>query len=126
MSVVMVFCDFRRLKGAALRAMAPDQRTTASSGGTGFQPVSSNLQTNERNLPHWQLGGSTYFVTFRTKNASLSDHERQTVLDACFYWHGDRCTTHLAVVMPDHVHLLVTPAKRAPSRALLPRLAGGS
>ncbi|MFI4892252.1 MAG: REP-associated tyrosine transposase, partial [Phycisphaerales bacterium JB058] len=108
-----------RLRGAALRAMSEDQRT--SSGGTGFQPVSAaslpkgtpnSLTIHSRHLPHWQLGGSTYFVTFRIKSGELSDSERQQVLDACFHWHDKRITTHLAVVMPDHVHLIITPKQR--------------
>jgi valyl-tRNA synthetase len=108
-----------RLRGAALRAMAEDQRT--SSSGTGFQPVSAaslpkgtpnSLTIHSRHLPHWQLGGSTYFVTFRIKSGELSDSERQQVLDACFHWHDKRITTHLAVIMPDHVHLIITPKQR--------------
>jgi hypothetical protein len=35
-------------------------------GGTGFQPVQS-FQVTKRCLPHWQLPGSTYFITWRVK-----------------------------------------------------------
>ena len=116
-----------RLRGAALRAMNPEQRSSGlpNLGGTGVPPVSTpshppsqegipdHLTIYTRHLPHWQLGGSTYFLTFRTQQGELSNAERQLVLDACFHWHGKRVTTHLAVVMPDHVHLLLTPLKRA-------------
>ena len=124
-----------RLAGAALRAMAPEQRGngTASGGpdsGTGFQPVSQpapsgtgfqpvsprsgepELQTTRRNLFHWQREGSTYFITFRLKQGELNEDERGIVLDACTHWHGRRMTLHAAVVMPDHVHLLLDPLPR--------------
>lgn len=67
------------------------------------------LWMQRRHLPHWRLDGSTYFVTFRTLQGSLSPAERHFVLTSCLHWHGTRALIHLAVVMPDHVHLLVTP-----------------
>ena len=114
-----------RLVGEAQRALALGQRTeeslggtsSAASGGTGFQPVSTpdvpeRLTIHKRHLPHWQTGGSTYFVTLRVREGELTEDERQLVLDACFHFDPERCRTHLAVVMPDHVHLLITPKKR--------------
>ena len=89
---------------------------------TGFQPVAgpqgrtpntpttqTTLTRRQRNLPHWEKGGATYAVAFRVKDGHLTEPERQTVLDACSHWHGERLDLHLAVVMPDHVHLLFTP-----------------
>jgi valyl-tRNA synthetase len=130
-----------RLRGAALRAMAAEQRSSSSassssssssssafttpSSGTGLQPVSTPVSTpstspgigrsltiHQGNLPHWQQGGETYFVTFRVKRGVLSEPERRVVLDACAHWHADRATVLLIVVMPDHVLLLLTPSKR--------------
>ncbi len=117
-----------RLVGSAQRALALDQRTEQSltswpesrpsAGGMGFQPVPldsdtskipARLSIHRRHLPHWQSGGSTYFITFRVKDGELSPEEREMFLDACFHFHNDRYTLHLATVMPDHVHLLITP-----------------
>src|SRR5690606_24882545 len=70
------------------------------------------LQKRRRRLPHWTRDGGSYFVTFRLLQGELTREERQIVLDACFHWHGERCLIHLAVVMPDHVHLLMTPLPR--------------
>jgi valyl-tRNA synthetase len=108
-----------RMRGEALRAMAPEQREDRQDGGTGVSPVprptrpsavvGDELQKKRRTLPHWQLGGSTYFVTFRLKDGELTEDERQIVVDACQHWHGQRATLHLVTVMPDHVHLLLTP-----------------
>jgi len=75
----------------------------SSPGGTGFQPVGSELRITRRNLPHWQVGGFTDFVTFRTKEAELPVAARQQVLAACRHFDGRRFTLWVAVVMPDHV-----------------------
>ena len=63
-------------------------------------------------LPHWELGGSTYSITFRAFRV-LAESERDIALKALLFWHGSRVRVRLAVVMPDHVHLLVTPIKQA-------------
>ncbi len=138
--------------------------------------IGSDLTITRRNLPHWQLGGSTYFVTFRVREGvTLAPEERAMVLQSCLYGHpegvagGGACPTnrnggtatngcskaaqigkagagkgsgertgegacptcgdggtaalacwenrkvgwrlHAAIVMPDHVHLLLTPAE---------------
>jgi len=76
--------------------------------------VRSDLRVTRRNLPHWQSGGSTYFVTFRTRELELVDDLRVLVLNACRYFDGHRFTLWAGVVMPDHVHLLLRPDERAP------------
>ncbi len=91
----------------------PEYKVTRN-GGTGFQPVQNELFVTRRNLPHWQMGGSTYFVTFRTKSLELSQAARKIVLDACRYFDGERYTLWSAVVMPDHVHLLLCPKEQTP------------
>ena len=78
-------------------------------GGTGFQPVEQDLFITRRNLPHWQLGGATYFVTFRTQALGLTPEARAIVLDACRHFDGNRYHLWTAVVMPDHAHLLLQP-----------------
>jgi REP element-mobilizing transposase RayT len=62
-----------------------------------------------RNLPHWHVEGSTYFVTFRLASGELNPPERQVVLGHIVS--GDSRFYRLAagVVMPDHCHLLVRP-----------------
>ena len=61
-----------------------------------------------RHLPHFQSDFKTYFVTFVTqKRMVLPERARDIVLrhlvQCSMYW------LHVAVVMPDHVHVLVTP-----------------
>ena len=88
----------------------------ASTRGTGVPPVGAGEHLSRRNLPHIQRGGSTYFITFRVKAGELSPDERKIVIDACNFWHGNRLTLHAAVVMPDHVHLLITPHEQSPGK----------
>ncbi|MFO0840060.1 MAG: class I tRNA ligase family protein [Phycisphaerae bacterium] len=87
--------------------------------------VGAQLEVRRRRLPHWEAGGSTYFVTFRTtgvyklpdgsvRSSVLSPDERQLALDACLHFDAERMLVHAAVVMPDHVHLLITPLEKSP------------
>ena len=80
------------------------------------RPVDLTLSQRRRILPHWEVGGSTYFLTFRIQHGELAPTERTLVLDACRYWDGERMMLHAAVVMPNHVHLLCTPRERAPGQ----------
>ncbi len=77
--------------------------------GTGVSPVTKNLLITRRNLPHWQQGGATYFITFRVKKGMLSEEERKLVLDACLFWHNRKWDLNAVVVLTDHVHLLARP-----------------
>lgn len=86
-------------------------------GGPGVSP--SNIDANltiryRRKLPHLEAGGSTYFITFRTHSGELSPAERTIVLNACHHWDEVRMLHHAVVVMPDHVHLLMTPLEKTP------------
>lgn len=81
-------------------------------GSTGGSPVQSELFVSRRNLPHWELGGSTYFVTYRcAPGVSLDGEDKTIVLDNWRHWHGEKYLLHAAVVMLDHVHVLITPLK---------------
>ena len=67
------------------------------------------LIRTRRHLPHWELQGSTYFITFRISCGRMSDQEQRLVLDHINS--GDDTFYRLiaAVVMPDHVHLIIRP-----------------
>ncbi|MDY7110451.1 MAG: class I tRNA ligase family protein [Planctomycetota bacterium] len=99
---------------------APQGGMGAREGGTGVPPVrpprivSDKLHIHRRNLPHWQLGGSTYFITFRLVQGEMTEQERRVVLEACLHWHNERMHLHLVSVMPDHVHMLLTPLEQSP------------
>jgi len=67
----------------------------------------------KRRLPHWELAGSTYFVTFRVNKALgeiLNDSIPASVVEeALRFGYGERYVLHAYVIMPDHVHLLLQP-----------------
>jgi REP element-mobilizing transposase RayT len=85
-------------------------------GGTGVPPVLSEKITR-RHLPHWQLAGATYFLTWRcTAGVVLTEDERDIVLAAILHWDASRWDVLAAVVMPDHVHVLAYPLPKGDGR----------
>lgn len=85
------------------------KKPAGKTGGTGVPPVHS-FKITRRNLPHWQLPDSVYFITWRSRDFQvLSPEERTITLETIKYWEGRKWTVYAAVVMPDHVHLLGQP-----------------
>ncbi|MEX2246521.1 MAG: transposase [Dehalococcoidia bacterium] len=77
-------------------------------------PAKPALAAYRRMLPHYQYEGSTVFVTFNTHDRwVLPETARDLVLEHCLHEHGIRYFLHAVVVMPDHVHLLLTPLRDA-------------
>ena len=76
--------------------------------------VSSDLVTRFHHLPHWQQGGSIYFVTFRSIIGELPDEAKKIVIDVLTNREQSRYLLLLAVVMPDHVHALLLPNEITP------------
>src|SRR5205809_8007679 len=75
-------------------------------------PIGADTYAYRRRLPHLQREHRTYFVTFCTRSRRvLEPADRDIVLRECISAHTDACWLHRAVVMPDHVHLLITLAK---------------
>jgi primosomal protein N' (replication factor Y) len=70
----------------------------------------SEPSARRRNLPHFEIPGFTYHVTWQTYNKLiLPPAARAKTLEACHFWHGKRIKCLAACIMPDHVHLLVQP-----------------
>jgi putative transposase len=68
------------------------------------------MQSYRRNLPHMQRDFTPHFITFNTKlRQTLPDWARDIVLSSCLHDHERRYRLRVAVVMPDHVHLILTP-----------------
>jgi REP element-mobilizing transposase RayT len=68
------------------------------------------MQFYRRNLPHMQRDSAPHFITFNTKfREILPDWARDIVLRSCVHDHGKRYRLHVAAVMPDHVHVILTP-----------------
>ncbi|SRR6266851_6588399 len=68
------------------------------------------MQFYRRNLPHLQRDYKPHFVTFVTKMRwKLPPWAREITLASCCHDHRSRYELHVAVVMPDHVLLILTP-----------------
>ena len=72
--------------------------------------LKSNPYEYQRRLPHYQKHGRALFVTFRKLTREpFSPAARDLVLDCCLKGNGRTMHLHAAVIMPEHVHLLLTP-----------------
>ncbi|HKV80796.1 MAG TPA: transposase [Candidatus Sulfotelmatobacter sp.] len=68
------------------------------------------MQFYRRNLPHLQKDFTPHFITFVTKfRWILPPSARDIVLSSCCHDHRKRYELYVAVVMPDHVHVILTP-----------------
>ena len=61
-----------------------------------------------RHLPHYQNDFRTYFVTFVTRGRKVLPGRARDIVLARIV-NSPLAYLHVAVVMPDHVHLLATP-----------------
>jgi REP element-mobilizing transposase RayT len=65
-----------------------------------------------RNLPHIQQEDKSIFITFSTyKRWELPESARDLVIKHCLHDHGNKLLVHGIVVMPDHVHIVISPLK---------------
>ena len=65
-----------------------------------------------RNLPHIQHEDKSIFVIFSTyKRWELPESVRDLVIKHCLHDHGRKLTVHGIVVMPDHVHMVISPLR---------------
>src|SRR3977135_3225726 len=89
-------------------------------GGGGVSPAGSGIlpertfspgtYTRRRSLPHFEQPWAIYAITFTTRDyRPLSPASRTAVLNAMRHFHDKRYSLFAAVVMPDHVHLLMQP-----------------
>ena len=63
-----------------------------------------------RNLPHIQKADRAHFVTFVTYGRwILPPAARDLVLAHCLHDNGSKMRLYIALVMPDHVHMIFTP-----------------
>ena len=76
--------------------------------------VNSNPYQYWRKLPHYQKFDRAIFVTFCKRGSEpLTPAARSLVLRHCLQGNNRTMHLHAVVVMPDHVHLLLTPMRNA-------------
>ncbi|MGH9516763.1 MAG: transposase [Terriglobales bacterium] len=75
------------------------------------QRIPLNRMYDYRRMPpHYQKPGTAIFVTFcKADRAPFSGEARDVVLQCCRKGDGKKFLLHGAVIMPDHVHLPLTP-----------------
>jgi REP element-mobilizing transposase RayT len=72
-----------------------------------------------RELPHLQRDDKPHFVTFCTyRRWILPNDVRSIVLNCCLHDDGLKMKIYVAVVMPDHVHLIFTPLVNSDEHAI--------
>ncbi len=67
------------------------------------------MKITRRHLPHWTIDGSIYFVTFCTDKTMFDENEQRMILNHIKEGDGKFYDCYAAMVMPDHVHLLLQP-----------------
>ena len=76
---------------------------------TGLKPI-KDFRVYRRNLPHWELPESVYFITFSTADRfTLSDSAKDVVLSSFHFHDGKKYILHACVIMDDHVHCILQP-----------------
>ena len=77
-------------------------------GFRSVMPLGSDWTTyRKRELPHLEHPDATYFVTFRTEDSwILPKPVRVITLSSGTHWNGTRIDLDVAVVMPEHVHMI--------------------
>ncbi len=74
-----------------------------------LKPV-KEFRIYKRNLPHWELPGSVYFITFRTiTGLNLSDSAKDIALSSFNFHAGKKYKLHACVIMDTHVHCILQP-----------------
>jgi putative transposase len=72
-------------------------------------PVNSQ-RIYTRNLPHWEIPGSAYFITISTvPEIELADAAKEIVFSAIKFHDGNKYMLYACVVMTTHVHLVLLP-----------------
>lgn len=65
-----------------------------------------------RKLPHYQPGSRTFFISFcASQRWILPPAARDIVMETCCRGNGHRYDLYSVVVMPDHVHLALSPRR---------------
>ncbi len=90
-----------------------------------------STKTSRRDLPHWELKGSTYFITIKVDRLlgyPFYDHQAAHTMTSAL-WRGDKeglYQLHAYVVMPDHVHFIIKPLSDITLSKIMHQLKGST
>lgn len=70
------------------------------------------FKTGARRMPHWEIPGSVYLITWRLANnqPALTENERDLIAGNLEHFNHDRYELYAYVVMDDHIHIVVFPS----------------
>jgi putative transposase len=96
------------------RASRPSQEVSRLAGKN--KPVGQASRLSEyswkRHLPHFQLSGGYYFITFSTYNRKpLLPLQKDCVFNAIRFLDGKKYELFAVVILDDHVHMLINPVE---------------
>jgi putative transposase len=75
--------------------------------------MSADRRSYQRRLPHYQSDHKSYYVTFCTEKRWILPREgRDIVFEHLIAAHRKTTFLHTTIVMPDHVHIVMSPLER--------------
>ena len=89
-----------------------------------------STKTYRRNLPHWELKGSTYFITLRVSEEVGQPFINQELANIIVQFlsrdAGKKYLLQAYVVMPDHLHLILKPIQGCSLAEIMKAIKGGA
>lgn len=89
-----------------------------------------STKIHRRNLPHWELPGSSYFITTRvdaTLNKPFQDSAlAKYMVSSLHRYDNEKYLLQAYVVMPDHFHLIIKPMEGNKLSQILQKLKGST
>ncbi len=71
--------------------------------------MAEEIRVRRRKLPHWELSGSVYFITFTTTDeGNLSEPAKEIVFESIKFHAGNKYDLHACVVMQTHAHIILS------------------
>jgi putative transposase len=67
------------------------------------------LKIHSRRLPHWEIEGAYYYITFRLQSGKLSKSEIRLIVAHISSGHNIFYKLIALQIMPDHIHLIIQP-----------------
>lgn len=89
-----------------------------------------STKISQRNLPHWELKGSTYFITTRVDSKVgkpfQNSHIASLMVSSLYREDKQKYMLHAYVVMPDHLHLIIKPLSENTLAQIMQNLKGST
>jgi REP element-mobilizing transposase RayT len=113
---VSMFTDHRQLGPILVQILESKSRAADRSvrSTRAMRVPLIHLYEYRRRSPHYQKPDRAIFVTFcKLTPEPFPPAARDLILQHCLYENEKRVDLHVAIVMPEHVHLLLTPLNDA-------------